>query len=349
MKRVALGLLLVLHGLAHAGAGMWIADRTPPWLLTVVWTTAMVGFVAAGFGVLGVPLLRAHWRRLLVAAAVSSMILLVLGRNPLLSLGILIDATLLALALRGSPAAPAGDASPRRRRHPALARGAHVVAGLFVAYLAALTLLRPWHTRWGTTEAERRAPLVGDELVPQAHYRMDHAVTIQAPPDSVWPWLVQIGQDRGGFYSYDWLERAIGADIHNVDRIVPEWQQRQVGDLVRSTPPDYMGGILGRDVGWRVAALEPGRALVLENWGAFVLRPVGDSATRLHIRLRGEGRPTVAGVFLAPLGLLVFEPAHFIMERGMMLGIKRRAERRGHWGRVAPGMPEALLGAPPAR
>ena len=70
----------------------------------------------------------------------------------------------------------------------------------------------------------------------------------------------------------------------------------------------------------------PGRAIVLERWGAFVLEPVDANTTKLHIRLRGEGTPTVASSLLAPVGLLVFEPAHFIMERGMMLGIKRRAE-----------------------
>jgi len=327
MKRASLGLLLVLHGLAHAGAGMWVAQRTPAGLLSALWTTAMVGFVGAGFGVLGVPVLRTHWRRLTVAAAVCSVVLLASGRHAVFALGVTLDAVLLALALRWGDSL-AGRETASRRPHPAVARLAHVAAGAFLVYLAAVLLLRPWHIRWGSTEAERRAALVGDERVPQAHYLMDHAVTIRAPADSVWPWLVQIGQDRGGFYSYAWLERAVGADVHNADRIVPEWQQRRVGDLVRGVPADYLGGAFGRDLGWRVVALEPGRALVLQNWGAFVLHPVGDSATRLHIRLRGEGRPSLAGVALAPAGLLVFEPAHFIMERGMMLGIKRRAEHR---------------------
>ena len=170
-------------------------------------------------------------------------------------------------------------------------------------------------------------PLPGDELVPDARYRMDHAITIAAPADSVWPWLVQLGQDRGGFYSYAGLERLIGDDVHNADRIHPEWQQRKVGDLVRAAQPDYLGGRLGPDLGWRIVRLDPPHALVIENWGAFVVRPQPDGTTRLHIRLRGEGKPSLTSVVLGPLNLLVFEPAHFIMERGMLRGIKSRAER----------------------
>ena len=171
--------------------------------------------------------------------------------------------------------------------------------------------------------------LPGDELVPEAHYRMDHAVVVHAPADSVWPWVVQIGQDRGGFYSYDGLERLIGDDVRNADRIHPEWQERRVGDLVRATQRGYLGGRLGSDLGWRVAQLEPGRALVLENWGAFVVIPVDEHTSRLHVRLRGPGTPSLLGVVLGPANLLVFEPAHFIMERRMLLGIRDRAEGGG--------------------
>lgn len=169
-------------------------------------------------------------------------------------------------------------------------------------------------------------PMIGDPPLGQSHYRIDHAVTIDAPVDAVWQWLVQIGQDRGGFYSYDWLERMFGADIDNATRVVPEWQQRRVGDLVRAVQPNYLGGAFGPDLGWRVEAIEPGRAMVLENWGAFVLSPDGPERTRMHIRTRGAGIPTLAGAALTPLSLLVLEPAHFIMERGMLLGIKQRAE-----------------------
>ena len=135
------------------------------------------------------------------------------------------------------------------------------VAGSAI-YLSTLLLLRPWHVRWGASAVERIMPLPGDDMASGAPYRIDHAVTIHASADSVWPWLAQIGQDRAGFYSYDSLERLIGDPIYNADRIVPEWQHIARGNLVRAAPNDYLGGILGRDLGWRAAELVPGRALV---------------------------------------------------------------------------------------
>ena len=328
MRRALVGTAFVLHGLAHAGAGMWAAGMGPAWVVSILWGVAMVGFVAAGFGLLGVPLLRRRWERIAVAAAVSSIMLLGLfGSVPLL-LGLAVDVGVLALGLQWGESAAAAPKRPAR--HRLLARAGHAAAWAFLVYLAALVALRPWHMRWGTTAEERMIALPGDGLVPEARYRMDHAVTIHAPAAEVWMWLVQIGQARAGFYSYDRLERMAGARIRNVDRIVPEWQRREVGELVRAVPADWMGGRFGRELGWRVAEVEPERALVLRGWGAFVLRPLDERTTRLHIRLRGEGTPSVAGAVAAPLGLLVFEPAHFIMERGMLLGIKRRAEETGY-------------------
>jgi hypothetical protein len=216
-----------------------------------------------------------------------------------------------------------GDAPATR--FPKLASVGRAFGLAFLVYAVVVTLLHPVIVRWGTTAAERATTLPGDEFVPDALYRLDHAVTIHAPADSVWPWLVQLGQDRGGFYSYAWLERLIGDDIHNADRIHPEWQQVKQGDLVRATQPEYLGGRFG-DLGWRVLAVVPGRAIVLENWGAFVLHPVDSGTTRFFVRTHGDGAPSVAGVLLGPLNVFVFEPAHFIMQRGMMLGVRDRAE-----------------------
>jgi hypothetical protein len=197
---------------------------------------------------------------------------------------------------------------------------------VFVGYLAILVVSRPWHMRWGVTNTELRSTLPGDSVQALvSRYRIDHGVTINAPVDSVWAWVAQLGQDRAGFYSYDWLERLIGDDIENVNRVVPAWGERQVGDLVRATQPDYLGGRFGRDLGWRIDQFEPNRVMVLHGWGAFIVQPAGERTTRLIVRTRGDGKPNVA---LAPLGFLVFEPAHFIMERGMLLGIKARAEGR---------------------
>jgi hypothetical protein len=180
--------------------------------------------------------------------------------------------------------------------------------------------------------------LPGDDLVPEPAYVTTRAITVQAPAEAVWPWLVQLGQGRGGFYTYDRLEQMVGAGIRSADRIVPELQQLAIGDTVRLSP----------EGGPKVALLDAGRALVLYDtmdlrtsrsiphhpptpWAmdwtwSFTLRPMVDSATRLLVRTRADYRPQ--GLLAPPMALLL-EPTHFVMERGMLLGIKRRAERTG--------------------
>ncbi len=139
----------------------------------------------------------------------------------------------------------------------------------------------------------------------------------------MWPWLVQIGQRRGGFYSYTWLENLVGCDIHNANRIVPEWQALKVGDEVwlhPKAPP------------LRVLAIEPGRAIVLEKCWTFFLHPISENTTRLIVRGRGEFNPDLKnGLLNFFLWRGIFEPAHFIMERKMLLGIKQRAENNGDY------------------
>src|SRR4051794_18649100 len=93
-------------------------------------------------------------------------------------------------------------------------------------------VVRPWHLRWGATEDEARASLLGDDLVPQPRLRSTRALTIDASVRDVWLWLAQIGQHRAGFYSYAWLENLVGCHMPNVDRVVPEWQTIEVGDQI---------------------------------------------------------------------------------------------------------------------
>ncbi|PCR89052.1 hypothetical protein CP557_21075 [Natrinema ejinorense] len=189
--------------------------------------------------------------------------------------------------------------------------------------------IRPWHRRWGTIEDEARAPLPGDDLLPDATDQVTHAIEIDAPAEAIWPWLVQIGQGRGGFYSYDWLERAVGADIHNVDRIIPELQDLEEGDVVRLAPEDYP--VSAPESAPEVARLDPERALVLRPPGdppawtwAFVLEPTDADTTRLLARTRSNPRRSSIA---RAIDSLFWEPAHFVMERKMLHGIKRRAER----------------------
>ena len=196
--------------------------------------------------------------------------------------------------------------------------GAAVAAAGAAAVTAYACGIRPWHLRWGATDEELNAALIGDELVPQPKLKATHAITINAPAAEVWPWLVQMGQNRGGFYSYTCLENLVGCHMHNAEEIVAEWQNLRVGDKVwlhPKAPPV------------EVAAIEPGRAIVLKPWGAFVLQPIDEKTTRMIIRSQGDYEPDLKNAVLNFLLWRVFyEPAHFIMERKMLLGIKARAE-----------------------
>ena len=325
--RVVTGVLLVMHGLAHTTAGYWATGRGPLGISTALWVTATLGFVGAGFGIIGVNHLRLYWRGLVLFGALASLLLLAGWSHPWLIPGIVFDLIFVTIAVLW-----------RERIPKSTARATRVGAGLawtFMAYLAAIIALRPWYTRWGTTPDERQIPLTGDGAYIEPRYRIDHGITIRATPEEIWPWMLQMGQDRGGFYSYDWLERAFGADIHNANRIIPEWQDRDLGDRVLAVPPGYLGGLLGDTLGWRITALDHNRVMVLEDWGPFALRPVDDSTTRLLVRTLGTAEPAPDAIVVAPIGLLLFEPAHFIMERGMLLGIKSRAERGAKLGLAA--------------
>ncbi|MBC5774640.1 hypothetical protein H8S95_11255 [Pontibacter sp. KCTC 32443] len=195
--------------------------------------------------------------------------------------------------------------------------GKWVIAAL-VAYVAVVAIFRRKYVNWGSTKEEQLQPLPGDELMD--HASAHHAITIHAPVTEVWAWLVQIGQDRAGFYSYSFLENLVRADIHNADSIVPEWQHLKAGDTIR------LGSrkVYGDKTLLRVTALEENHFIVLQGWGAFVLQPLDAHTTRFIIRSHGQKEGWLKRMLL----FLLFDPIHFIMERRMMLGIKERAERK---------------------
>jgi len=179
--------------------------------------------------------------------------------------------------------------------------------------------VRPQLRRWGATDVEVHETFPDDALVPDPAVESTWAVTIDAPLHEVWEWLAQIGQDRGGFYSYVWLENLAGCNMSNADRIHPEWQQRTPGEPVYLFP--------GR--GLPVVHFEPDRTLSLEGWGSFILRSIDGQTTRLISRSRlPHGLPAI--IYAALL-----EIPHFIMQRKMMLGIKERAERAVRAQRIA--------------
>jgi hypothetical protein len=328
-------MFVLLHALAHAVLPLrGVLEYPPPTLSAAITVTAyslaLVTLFAAGLGLLGSRVFRPHVTRLMGVGLVSSFVALTWGWDPSAWWGLALDAFLVGAFAAAVNTGVLPDVPEPKGRKGLFGRVrtvmADVIAVGLVGYVAIGTILWPWHRHWGTTPAERFLALPGDPVERNPKYELMHAVTIDAPPDVVWTWLVQIGQDRAGFYSYDWLERLFLADVHNVYEIRSEWQPRAVGDFVRAAPADYLGGLFGPEIGWRVTYLEPQRAMVLENWGAFVLEPGGSNRTRLLIRSSIGGPETPA--WGAGLTFAFFELPHFIMERKMMLTIKECAENQ---------------------
>lgn len=201
-----------------------------------------------------------------------------------------------------------------------------VFVGAFVLIVVVyLWAAFPWMLHWGASPAELAKPLPGDDVVPAPWYRSTRALTIAAPVEDVWPWVAQLGQDRGGFYSYTWVENMLLADIHNARTVNPGWLERQAGELLPLTPPNYPLGLVkrsGRSVGPHIRTFEPNAAMVLDGWGSFVLLPVASGYTRFIIRDPTKPLPFPGQL----LWKLLFEPGHFAMERRMMKGIRVRAE-----------------------
>ena len=324
--RPAFALLVIAHGLAHAVLPMrgWINPETlgQDFMPAILYGVAILGFAIAGIGVLGVRPFTAATRPLMVVASAYSLVALWRMGDGDLWWGAAVDVVLFLVGLTG-----AYHRLPATRDHGRLHRAFGLTAALaFLVYTASAAVLWPLYRAWGSTADEHALALPGDATDRQPSLEIQHAVTVNAPPDAVWPWLVQLGQDRAGFYSYDWLERAFGVDVHNVTEIRPEWQHRQAGDRVRATQPGYLGGVFGRDLGWTVNELQPGRAMVLNQWGAFVLLPADGGKTRFIIRTRIGSEQTPA--WAAAFDVMTFQLPHFIMERRMMLQIKALAEER---------------------
>jgi hypothetical protein len=195
-----------------------------------------------------------------------------------------------------------------------------LLAILWGVYLA---VLHPWFMNWGATSTERQMALPGDPptgRLPDDSHRFTRAITIRAPASTVWRWLVQMGQERAGFYSYTWLENLTGASIHNADAIHPEWQMRTVGDRVFLARPDLLGGIFAHMAQTRIVALEPER-LIADIPCRFVLQSVDGRTTRLLVR---ESLPS--NLAWRAINSLMWDPIHFVMEQRMLRGIKERAE-----------------------
>jgi hypothetical protein len=194
-----------------------------------------------------------------------------------------------------------------------------VLVGLVLVGVIGVIILTPWMDRWGATDNEVNAIYPGDELVPTPSSFVNRAITIHASAEKIYPWLVQIGAGKGGWYSYSGLERLMRCPIVNADRIHEEWQNLQVGDVVKLCPNGTM------PPPYTVAQIHPNQAIVMghkenDQWvdlWQFMLVPQVDGSTRLISRTR----TMMTGGFWD-----IIHPGVFIMETGMLKGIKHRAE-----------------------
>ena len=206
-----------------------------------------------------------------------------------------------------------------RFRHVA---GVTAIGGAAVSGVLAV---RRWQLRWGATSQEAGASLPGDDIIASPDLTATRAITIGTPAGQVWPWIAQLGQGRGGFYSYDFLENLAGCDIHSASRIVPQWQDVGLGDQIKLAP----------QVALAVAVVEQEESLVLRGgvpmantsppynftW-AFVLKDEPGGATRLLVRERYAFMRPWARVLVEPV-----EAVSFVMNQKMLRGIRDRAER----------------------
>lgn len=193
-------------------------------------------------------------------------------------------------------------------------------------------MLAPWkrraRLRWGARDDEPPESLPGEDLIPHPSWEYTYAISVALPAEEVWPWIAQIGQGRGGFYSFELLENLVGCRMENVDEIVVELQAISAGDPVRlhpKAPPLH------------VAALEVGRSLVLRGasedeeqpetdnlWGFHLIDDGGPEQCRLIVRGKAvHSSALVDRLFFSPL---LLEPIGFVMNREMLYGIKERAE-----------------------
>ncbi len=195
-----------------------------------------------------------------------------------------------------------------------------ILAGLTVLAVTIIAMLTPWMDRWGATDEEIAASFPGDELLLEPASFLNRAVTVNALPEEIYPWIVQLGAGRGGMYSYTSLETyLLNCPLVNADRVHEEWQDLKVGDEMKMcpnepAPPPYI-----------IAQIVPNEAIVMghqENgewvdvW-QFIIVPQKDGTSRLITRTR----TMATGGFWT-----IIHPGIFMMERGMLLGIKDRAE-----------------------
>jgi len=186
-------------------------------------------------------------------------------------------------------------------------------------------LILPWLMHWGATKEEFDRTLPGDELVVNKDYKNTLTDTINASPSQIWPWVVQMGVHKAGFYSYAWLENIFGCKLHNADRIHPEWQDTQPGYYEGVCQAAEKKGMPG----WIVTIVEPGKAFVWKGKDAdWMMGVYIDSINQNTSRIitRQQFKMPKCWSFKWIIEKIWFSWAHCIMQRGMIMGIKQRVE-----------------------
>jgi hypothetical protein len=214
-----------------------------------------------------------------------------------------------------------------------------VMAALAIGVCILLSpVLRGWYNAWGASSDESQSALPGDERVRRPRLEYTRVITIRALPVQIWPWLAQLGQERGGLYSYEPLENMIGCQMHTIDRIIPEWQHLDIGNTVRLGPKGYplfkvvaqerihfivlaAADLISEEV---TPISDPMPDTYINYSWVFDLRPHDDGTTRLIVRARIDFQPPNFANWL--LWRVFMEPINFVMERKTLLGIKARAE-----------------------
>ena len=211
-----------------------------------------------------------------------------------------------------------------------------IVGAIAIGFTVLLSpLLRPWYRHWGASDEEASRTFPGDEFVPRPKSELTMAISLRAPAEAIWPWFVQLGCQRGGWYSYDLLDNG-GAP--SAERILPEYQDLEVGDIVKAMPKG--------DFGFPVALIQPGQALVLAGTldtrtgqpadpndpglqayfsgdQTFCIEARSDGVSRLIFRMRIDWNPSFANKLI--YGYFM-EPISFVMGRKTLLNVKRLAE-----------------------
>jgi hypothetical protein len=226
-----------------------------------------------------------------------------------------------------------------------MCRIAATAAAVLAALVGGLSFFQRWQRRWGAAKVEVDREMPGDELVADPDYLTTRAITVDARPEDIYPWLVQMGYRRGGLYSYDWLDRTFGfLDGPSATEIVPELQHLDVGDVIP----------IGKGAGFPVRILDPERAFVLGDpdagwsWQTCFYPMDGE-----HTRLVTRNRARMKGLWGSPLFRFGMDLAAFIMVRRWLIVLKGRAEKLARQRRMLaeaglPAWPDAEQAEQPA-